>query len=889
MNNTVVMPLDSIVTALIVPFAVVVHVTYLQCPLSQLHLYFKPLLLSSTLLSTLTSHGHSTLTLSTLSSTPPSGSNQRGEPLQVPEETPRIARSLGDKHTVTDNRNEIAKQMEQEMLTCPLDEFQKTYLPFIPFDTDINKCAENLVGKNIFKKDENTNTYRWREDLSKRLQNEKEIKAFSFLKGFADVVAKHKFSQLDEQRLDKPLLVYEDYPTKHVFSELHCSDFKDDGYFKLTQLKDPELGRLASSPETPLATSDIVVVAEYKKKLDPKNLFDNRCKVLSAANHIMNDDPRRSYMFGITIEGSKMSLWYFSRSHSTKSEDLDFIEQPGKVISIFLSFLFGKPTRLGFDPAVRRYQWQGKIHYEYKVASRGGGRYFKTLGSLASYRPNRITGRMTRVWRTVEIDAFGGKKISNREFALKDVWLDSNAPTEKKIQEDIFDAVEAEKMKRDRGEVSCLDCIKSWNAQQRDKLESLLETGEYRNLFMKIECESVGGCTTIRKPDAATPDPGLLKAATKGPVESRSWTLDGADRSRDSPGSVHPVPVVPAASGGNTNRRSYSPKQRYLLVYGEVGRALHQLKSFKDVFQSLRDVVYVMYIAGWVHRDVSTGNIIVIGSGDSLYGKLSDLEYARVFGPRSCSAAQDPKTGTPFFMAHEYLSGEWLWNPGLEEDTEGIFEEMKTSSEQPQRVPPPSTPFLNSRREIAYNFQYDLESVWWIALYCLLDCVEYDRSRARAGRIFGNVLRVLDARRRIFTEGSRLREVLTSDLHPKLQSPFLTQIVLAHKALYSSYTKREKNDQVGNPAAYSQICEIMLFNAESCLALCMEAQDLPAFVPSGYTTNDVPSTEKPGTFSKRPYSQRSDNDGSNEAGPSSPKRARVLVPEGLLHYNAPDP
>jgi serine/threonine protein kinase len=49
-----------------------------------------------------------------------------------------------------------------------------------------------------------------------------------------------------------------------------------------------------------------------------------------------------------------------------------------------------------------------------------------------------------------------------------------------------------------------------------------------------------------------------------------------------------------------------------------------------------------MYIANWVHRDISTGNIIVTTSGGITCGKLSDLEYAKEFN--ATSAAKDPKT-----------------------------------------------------------------------------------------------------------------------------------------------------------------------------------------------------------------------------------------------------
>lgn len=50
-----------------------------------------------------------------------------------------------------------------------------------------------------------------------------------------------------------------------------------------------------------------------------------------------------------------------------------------------------------------------------------------------------------------------------------------------------------------------------------------------------------------------------------------------------------------------------------------------------------------MYLAGWTHGDVNTGNIIVVErSGGSQGGKLNDLEYAREFDDGTQSS--DSKT-----------------------------------------------------------------------------------------------------------------------------------------------------------------------------------------------------------------------------------------------------
>ena len=53
-------------------------------------------------------------------------------------------------------------------------------------------------------------------------------------------------------------------------------------------------------------------------------------------------------------------------------------------------------------------------------------------------------------------------------------------------------------------------------------------------------------------------------------------------------------------------------------------------------------VLVLLYLAGWTHRDVSVGNIIVVQRDGSFHGKLSDLEYAKKFTEMKISA--DPKT-----------------------------------------------------------------------------------------------------------------------------------------------------------------------------------------------------------------------------------------------------
>jgi len=70
-----------------------------------------------------------------------------------------------------------------------------------------------------------------------------------------------------------------------------------------------------------------------------------------------------------------------------------------------------------------------------------------------------------------------------------------------------------------------------------------------------------------------------------------------------------------------------------------------------------------MHELGYVHRDISAGNVLLVPSGESSAdapkrGVLSDLEYAIKLG--TALPAHDVRTGTPFFMACEVAAHKYL-------------------------------------------------------------------------------------------------------------------------------------------------------------------------------------------------------------------------------------
>ncbi|KZO89838.1 hypothetical protein CALVIDRAFT_457168, partial [Calocera viscosa TUFC12733] len=100
----------------------------------------------------------------------------------------------------------------------------------------------------------------------------------------------------------------------------------------------------------------------------------------------------------------------------------------------------------------------------------------------------------------------------------------------------------------------------------------------------------------------------------------------------------------------------------YRMVMENVGTPLHHVVDLEVAFGVLSDVVRackMMCIAGYNHRDLSPGNIIVDASGQ---GRLGDLEFAKLY--ESAEGGHGERTGTPDYMAIEVLRGEYLFGRG---------------------------------------------------------------------------------------------------------------------------------------------------------------------------------------------------------------------------------
>lgn len=144
-------------------------------------------------------------------------------------------------------------------------------------------------------------------------------------------------------------------------------------------------------------------------------------------------------------------------------------------------------------------------------------------------------------------------------------------------------------------------------------------------------------------------------------------------------------------------------------------------------------------------------------------------------------------------MAYELLTGALLFRPmdnppSSHEDAEAIVTMLEETGEYVQAGQPElptGTPY-----PVVYNFQHDLESLWWIALWILTARVDHPASQLYAQLIFINGLQCSNERANVFTREDHLAAQLREVLHEKLHS-FIGYSADFGKLLWSAYMQRE--------------------------------------------------------------------------------------------------
>ncbi|KAJ3555479.1 hypothetical protein NM688_g2554 [Phlebia brevispora] len=455
--------------------------------------------------------------------------------------------------------------------------------------------------------------------------------------------------------LGPPLAFHNNKEGKHVFEE-RGDNVLPDAFFLP-----------AECSETSVQWSDIAVVGEYQVEDSTRCLKDNIRKISRSMLNCMRNDPRRRFVYAFTIEDATMRLWYCDRSQVFVSIPFNFNENSDALLHFVISVSFAEPYMLGWDPTMTSLNINGQIQYDITVRSANGEfTLYRTLGVLSDSSTRKILGRGTRVWKATKIV---DGEMTGDPVALKDAWVDSDRQREGDIY---FQLLQSDFL-----------------AKQHPEL---------RKYFISVQTH---GDVFVAGALDRTPTY-IIVSPFPDPWESHSRTASGISRSHHTRSAA---PISPFH------------QVHYRIVYGEVGEPLAEAISFRAVYKALVDVVngIAMHRSGWVHRDLSASNILVVNG----VGKITDLEYAT----NQAKQKKPGPTGTAFFVAVEVDSGCYLFLPPREAEHETLSEgSLSPKSEGRIRkkrkyrhiVEPEGTTF-------GYNFRcnplHDLESLWWVAVY----------------------------------------------------------------------------------------------------------------------------------------------------------------------------
>ncbi|KAF6759409.1 hypothetical protein DFP72DRAFT_134769 [Ephemerocybe angulata] len=340
-------------------------------------------------------------------------------------------------------------------------------------------------------------------------------------------------------------------------------------------------------------------------------------------------------------------------------------------------------------------------NYLYELPNQGEdgsqSRFFLTTRSL----------RGTRVWEAIEVESrerpekLGGAK----PVVLKDARIASSRMTEKDIQTQLFDDIQGFAAMPHWREHALLS---KFNEGEKDRLGELFVDDKFENLFLRISLEYRCVNASIRSP---------TNEGTAGKVTS-------------------------AQADTGERRAAATSRDRVITVFEELCTALHDLPTLGEATHVLRQgavALQLMMIAGWIHHDISSGNILAFRENEDAPWtvKLADLEYAQKYLLPQSEHIHTKIIGTPFFMPFEVQQQRRLnW-------------------------------FMLPRKAVfIYDPQHDMESIWWIWLWIVSMRISgREASRTAYQSAFKAVAHTMDLdRQRVWQGSPNLKECVGEDL-----------------------------------------------------------------------------------------------------------------------------
>ncbi|KAF9802212.1 hypothetical protein IEO21_09942 [Rhodonia placenta] len=593
-------------------------------------------------------------------------------------------------------RRAVMKDLGTTAPEVDADFFQTYLLPRLPVGVDINQVVNKLHEKHI----EGNRWMAFRKD-PKNADGSENV-CFKSLETVAAAIAEVASTMTGK----KQLLEFVQNPNDAPESSTRTSKSRPDGFFIRN-----------SGPEGKFRWMDIALSAEYKKVENAKTKDDDVRKVIWSMHHCMREDARRRFTYGLTIENRTMRMWFCSRTELLVSEPIDFMSEHHKVVHFFVAMMYAAEHEAGWDPTMQYVRkkngtddelepdLKGKPRLDIDVQDQNGTvvRY-RTIRWLSDDGANGLRGKGTRVW---EVCILNNDEEGADRFALKDQYIDADRQREGMIIEQLRNA-NADKQTKDSIHQSILTVEHHGDVYVEGMLDhtrSLMTRNGVPPIYNRFKLQQI-------------PEDGVEENNTA--------------QSSKQAGVGHYQSSAELRTASAQKIYTYHPKVHYRIVFKEVCKPLREYTSLKDIFYILINAagaLIALHDVGWVHRDMSIGNLLGFVLNGVLCCKLSDLEYATMLGDSMC---HEIRTGTRSFMSVEVYDLEYRFLP---------------ESQGAQPKPPPKVAILDRIKSIQlgkpenndmpvrkkgrtvkgrtvpfrYNPLHDIESLWWVAIYFVLN------------------------------------------------------------------------------------------------------------------------------------------------------------------------
>ncbi|KAF5390001.1 hypothetical protein D9757_003900 [Collybiopsis confluens] len=342
---------------------------------------------------------------------------------------------------------------------------------------------------------------------------------------------------------------------------------------------------------------------------------------------------------------------------------------PGPLVHFFVSIAFSSRTALGWDPTIEVCSSSSPRQYKITV----NGQKFATVKNLADYSADSLISRATRVWLV--------KDKEGKEFVLKDVWMDTDRLPEHEIRDNLL-----------------RDVLKERGSDDHRTLSNHMLTPR---VFERMKIDDMDD-TTPRMMNEQTPTTSSvfdLAISMFAPPSARSFhpsdSTSQADRSETFKRT--PVQTQTEAPPELTIRSKY----HYRIVFEEHGTDLYSEMSLHNVFKTLSDLVTADGCTETLAAVMFTGSMTrsKVLLGESLATLKTDGRFRILF--HAANNVESISQGTSEFMAYEAAL------------QRVHYIDVRAALGKGHGFP--------KKAAFAHNPLHDLESVWWLLVYILLN------------------------------------------------------------------------------------------------------------------------------------------------------------------------